>query len=84
VSTHDHITWIDQLYVHPDFVSHGIGAALLASVISSDAKSIRLYTFEQNTRARLFYERRGFVAIAFSDGHGNEEKCPDVLYELTR
>jgi ribosomal protein S18 acetylase RimI-like enzyme len=84
VSTHDHVTWIDQLYVRPDFVGHGIGAALLDSVISSDVKSIRLYTFQQNTRARSFYERHGFVAIAFSEGSVNEEKCPDVLYERSR
>jgi GNAT superfamily N-acetyltransferase len=84
VSTHEHITWIDQLYVHPTFVGQGVGAALLASVTSSDANSIRLYTFQQNLRARSFYERHGFVAIAFSDGQENEEKCPDVLYELMR
>jgi ribosomal protein S18 acetylase RimI-like enzyme len=72
VSTHEHITWIDQLYVHPNFVGQGLGAALLASVTSSDANSIRLYTFQQNVRARSFYERHGFVAIQFSDGSENE------------
>jgi len=38
-------------------------------------------TLEANQRARAFYERRGFRAIAFGDGSGNEERCPDVLYE---
>ena len=42
---------------------------------------IRLYTFQCNHDARHFYERRGFRAIAFGDGSGNEEKCPDILYE---
>lgn len=42
---------------------------------------IRLYTFQCNQPARIFFERRGFGAIAFGDGSGNEEKCPDILYE---
>ena len=42
---------------------------------------IRLYTFQENQRARAFYERRGFNAVKLSDGSGNEEKCPDILYE---
>jgi hypothetical protein len=32
-------------------------------------------------RPDAVYESRGFRAIAFGDGAGNEEKCPDVLYE---
>jgi hypothetical protein len=42
---------------------------------------IRLYTFRENHRARRLYESRGFRAIAFGNGSGNEEKCPDILYE---
>ena len=42
---------------------------------------IRLYTFQCNEAARHFYEHHGFRAIAYSDGSGNEEKCPDILYE---
>ena len=34
-------------------------------------------------RARAFYEARGFVAIAFPDGAGNEEQELDVLYHWT-
>jgi hypothetical protein len=26
----------------------------------------------------------GFVAIEFADGHANEERWPDVLYEFVR
>ncbi len=44
---------------------------------------IRLYTFQANLGARRFYSRHGFVAIEFGDGRANEERCPDVLYELT-
>lgn len=75
-------SWIEQLYVTPSMVGHGIGTKLLEEAIRTLEKPIRLYTFQQNTGARRFYERFGFQAIAFSDGQDNEEKCPDILYEL--
>ncbi len=73
--------WIDQLYLHPDFVNKGIGTQLLLHAKSALGSPIRLYTFQANTGARRFYERHGFVAIEFGDGSKNEENCPDVLYE---
>jgi len=76
--------WIDQLYVLPGFDGRGIGTALLRHAHQQFACPIRLYTFQQNSRARRFYERFGYKAVALSDGQGNEERCPDVLYELTR
>ena len=42
---------------------------------------LRLYTFARNEGARRFYERHGFVAVAFGDGSGNQEGEPDVRYE---
>jgi GNAT superfamily N-acetyltransferase len=74
--------WIDQMYVTPPHVSKGIGARLLEHALTVLHRPIRLYTFQANAGARRFYERHGFCAIEFSDGLGNEEKCPDVLYEL--
>jgi GNAT superfamily N-acetyltransferase len=74
---------LNQMYVLPEHVGRGTGSALLAVALKSMRHSIRLFTFQQNADARRFYERHGFKAIAFSDGHNNEERCPDVLYELT-
>jgi GNAT superfamily N-acetyltransferase len=74
--------WIDHLYVRPTWVGRGIGTALLDLARRQLSPPIRLYTFQINQRARSFYERRGFRAVAFGDGSGNEEKCPDVLYEF--
>ncbi len=74
--------WIDQMYVHPQYVDNGIGTALIKHVLKSTDKPIRLYTFQQNTGARQFYERHGFKAIKCTNGENNEEQCPDVLYEL--
>ena len=80
----DGIAWITQLYLHPAHVGKGIGFRLLAHAIGSTSLPVRLYAFQQNHGARRFYERHGFVPIAFTDGAGNEERCPDVLYELAR
>lgn len=76
------IHWIDQLYVAPSLVGQGLGASLVAVALREGGRPLRLYTFAQNAGARRFYERYGFVPIAFGDGSGNEEGCPDVLYEL--
>ncbi len=73
--------WIDQLYVLPGHTGQGIGAQLLQLAHRLLQPPIRLYSFQANTGARRFYERHGYQAIAFSDGAGNEERCPDVLYE---
>jgi GNAT superfamily N-acetyltransferase len=74
-------SWIEQLYLHPAWIARGIGTRLLELARAELPPPIRLYTFQCNERARDFYERRGFRAVSFGDGSGNEEKCPDVLYE---
>jgi len=72
--------WINHLYVHPDFQGQGLGPQLLALAVA-DGRPRRLWTFQQNARARRFYEARGFVLVELTDGSGNEEKAPDALYE---
>ncbi|MBW3588677.1 MAG: GNAT family N-acetyltransferase [Actinobacteria bacterium] len=81
VSRDEEFSWIDQLYVDPDWVGRGIGSSLLEHALAELVPPIRLYTFQENRRSRGFYEGRGFRAVAFGDGTGNEEGCPDVLYE---
>jgi ribosomal protein S18 acetylase RimI-like enzyme len=81
--SHAHgVNWIDQLYVAPEYCGRGVGSQLLKAALSSLSRPIRLYTFQQNVGARRFYELHGFLPIQMSDGSGNEERCPDVLYEL--
>jgi GNAT superfamily N-acetyltransferase len=74
--------WITQMAVDPALVGHGIGSLLLAHALSTLRMPIRLWTFQANAGARRFYERHGFNAIEFTDGQGNEERCPDVMYEF--
>jgi GNAT superfamily N-acetyltransferase len=76
------VSWLTQLYLHPSYVAQGIGSKLLAYAVATAPFPIRLYTFQQNVGARRFYERSGFVPIQFNDGSTNEQRCPDVLYEL--
>jgi ribosomal protein S18 acetylase RimI-like enzyme len=73
-------SWIEQLYVLPGWTGRGIGTKLLRHAHRSLPRPIRLYTFQENAGARRFYERNGYKALEFTDGQGNEEKCPDVLY----
>jgi GNAT superfamily N-acetyltransferase len=73
--------WIDQLYLDPAWTRRAIGTRLLELARRELPPPIRLYTFQCNQEARFFYEHHGFTAIAFGDGSGNEEKCPDILYE---
>jgi GNAT superfamily N-acetyltransferase len=72
---------VGHLYVAPATQGRGIGTRLLALAKRRSPRRLDLFTFQRNRRARAFYERNGFVAIALGDGSGNEEGEPDVLYE---
>jgi ribosomal protein S18 acetylase RimI-like enzyme len=70
---------LDHLYVLPDCQGRGIGTMLLNKAKSLSPHRLALSTFEINTKARAFYEARGFEAVGFTDGQ-NEEMEPDVQY----
>jgi GNAT superfamily N-acetyltransferase len=72
---------LDHLYVAPDHQGRGVGSVLLAKAKALRPEGLQLYAFQRNRRARDFYEARGFAPVRFSDGAGNEEREPDVLYE---
>ena len=72
---------LEQLYVHPDEQGRGIGGALLAKTKERQPAGFMLWVFQQNERARRFYEACGLTLVQLTDGSGNEEKTPDALYE---
>jgi ribosomal protein S18 acetylase RimI-like enzyme len=72
---------IDQLYVRPGHFGLGIGSRLVDLAKGRRPNGLGLYTFQANDRARRFYEHRGFTAVWFGSGEGNEEHQPDVRYE---
>jgi GNAT superfamily N-acetyltransferase len=73
--------WLTHLYVHPDALGTGIGHALFVHVATQRPHGFRFWVFEQNERARRFYEAHGALPVESTDGSGNEEKTPDVRYE---
>lgn len=83
LSRKENVGWIEQLYLRPAAVGNGLGARLVECAKAELGTLIRLYTFRANAGARRFYERRGFRVLELGDGSGNEEGCPDVLYEWT-
>jgi GNAT superfamily N-acetyltransferase len=83
ISRLDGVSWIDQMYVRPGWTGRGVGTQLLEHAHRLLPRPIRLYTFQANAGARRFYERHGYRAIGFTDGRTNEERCPDVLYDLS-
>jgi GNAT superfamily N-acetyltransferase len=72
------------LYTRPDRIGRGAGTQLIAEAKKSGVDVLELWCFQANTRARRFYEKRGFRAIRFTDGANNEEKMPDIRYRWER
>jgi ribosomal protein S18 acetylase RimI-like enzyme len=71
---------VHHLYVHPEHQGRGIGSALLGEAKRRMPHGFRLWVFQQNERARRFYERHGLVVVELTDGSANEERTPDALY----
>jgi GNAT superfamily N-acetyltransferase len=68
-------------YVDPDAHGKGLGTALFEQAQRERPAGFSFWVFQQNERARRFYEAHGAVAVEFTDGSGNEERTPDVRYE---
>lgn len=71
-------TWVDDLYVLPEYAGRGVGSALLDLTKSCRPEGFGLWVFERNAPARAFYARHGLVEVRHTDGSGNEEREPDV------
>jgi putative acetyltransferase len=75
--------WIDQFYVLPQQQRRGAGRALL-QVAMTTFPILMLWTFQKNASSRRFYESNGFLVVRETDGSGNAEREPDVLYRWAR
>lgn len=73
---------VGALYVRVDRIGQGIGSELLRLAKADSCGSLWLHTFARNARARRFYERHGFVAVAH--GFEPEWQLEDVRYEWSR
>lgn len=70
---------VEYLYVDPPRQGSGVGTALLEHAKARWPAGLRLFTHQRNERARAFYERRGFRAVAFGVSPAPESE-PDVEY----
>ena len=70
---------VGQLHVDPSAQQQGVGTALLDLAKGRSPAGLRLFTHQANTRARAFYERRGFRAVRFGTSPPPESE-PDVEY----
>lgn len=76
--------WVAQLYVHPDHWRCGAGTALMHHAKTLRPDGLRLWCFEYNQPGQAFYDRHGFTIISRTDGHGNAENQPDILYNWSK
>lgn len=69
---------LDQLFVHPDAQSRGVGGALFDAAVRQMPNGFWLMTELGATRARQFYERHGMV-LERIERHGGRDRAVYVL-----
>ncbi|WP_043262637.1 GNAT family N-acetyltransferase [Streptomyces sp. CT34] len=74
---------LEHLYLRPDVRRRGIGTLLLDEVRRHSSDGLSLHVFQQNTDARAFYERHGFIVLDTNDGDRNMENLPDMTLRWT-
>ncbi|MYT27620.1 MULTISPECIES: GNAT family N-acetyltransferase [unclassified Streptomyces] len=74
---------LEHLYLRPDVRRQGIGTLLLDEARRHSPDGMSLHVFQQNTDARAFYERRGFIVVDTNDGDHNMENLPDMTLRWT-
>lgn len=70
---------IHALYVQPAARGQGLGRALLSGA-KAQTDRLELWTFQANHGAQRFYMREGFIEMRRTDGAGNDERLPDILF----
>jgi ribosomal protein S18 acetylase RimI-like enzyme len=79
-----HVGAVYDLYVHPDAWRQGVGRRLLERALEhlggQGARAATLFVFEQNVRARAFYEAAGWAP----DGHRELYERPEFALPVLR
>ncbi len=74
---------IVALYVLPDEHDNGIGTALL-NVAKEDCAHLGLWSYQANSAATRFYDKRGFKQVARTDGSSNDVGLADIRFEWAK
>ena len=72
-------SYVDRLYVRPGAQRSGVGSALLDKARELSPLGLELHTHRKNRRARGFYAKHAFRAVAFGVSPPPESE-PDVEY----
>ena len=76
---------IERIYVDPDAIGRGIGAALMRACLDQAAargrRTLWLGVWERNTRAIAFYERWGFRTVGSHVFRLGSDEQTDLLME---
>jgi GNAT superfamily N-acetyltransferase len=77
---------IYAIYVDPDFIGTGAGAALMRAALADlEPRPVAVWVLEGNTHARTFYERFGFrLDGARTDFDAGGTPVPEVRCTLVR
>ena len=79
---------VDRIYIDPNCWGKGIGKSLFQSCLASCQKhrykSLFLWTFKSNLRARRFYESLGFVAQDITRKSGRYPEEIQYMLEVAR
>lgn len=70
--------FIHHLYIDQNYQGKGIGTALLKAAIDKTGLPITLKCLEHNTKAVIFYGKKGFICIE----RGQSEHGAYILFEL--
>lgn len=71
--------FIHHLYVDQQYHGKGIGTALLKAALDKTSLPITLKCLENNTKATIFYEKKGFTIKE----RGRSEHGAYIVFELT-
>ena len=70
---------LDRIYIHPAAWGNGFGNTLIqwceTTLKTQGYKTIKLWVFAVNERARRFYEKHGYEP----DGHSKQDYGPTLL-----
>ena len=62
------VTWIEELYIRPEFQGHGLGTAFFQFLEAQNDGTVKRYRLEyepDNLRGAALYRRLGFTTLAY-------------------